>query len=450
MRNVFFGALMGATLFVACAKNDPVPAPAPKDVVTIEAANTVCGNEEQTFQIPVTVSKTLLGTDLAATTDVAWLTPGEYADREFSFQVTGKNPSLSNRLAKVTFTYGEASKDIWVIQGQYIANCYVVSAPGSYCLKAVKGGAAIAPISGVASAEVLWESFGTDAIPKKGDVVASVSCGDGLISFSTPETLHNGNAVIAAKDASGKVLWSWHIWICEGYNPNGTGQDYYNAAGTMMDRNLGALSTEAGTVEALGLLYQWGRKDPFLGSSRIAYETLERRVKAASTLVWPDAVASDATSGTLEYAVANPTTFIKMNANNDDWYYSGDASTDNARWGEERIFFDPCPAGWRVPAVSVWVNAWNQSKAWDDTKKGGDFTQKFGDAPSIWYPAAGNLDDDAFLALVGVFGFWWSCTPGPDNGYQAYSLYVREAETKPKSLGGRGYAHSVRCVKSLN
>ena len=441
MKPTFLLPLLCTALLISCEKTAPTPEP--KNVLAIDAQNAVCANTENTFQIPVTTSETLLGTDLIAKSDASWLTPGEYANGKYSFQAT-KNPSLANRLARVTFTYGEASKEIWVSQGAYVANCYVVSAPGSYSLRTVKGGSVLSEISGVASAEVLWESFGTSEEPTKGDVVASVSCGDGLIAFSTPETLHNGNAVIAAKDASGKVLWSWHIWVCEGYNPNETGQDYYNAAGTMMDRNLGALSTEAGTVEALGLLYQWGRKDPFLGSSRIAYETLEHSVKAASTLVWPDAVASDATTGKVEYAVANPTTFIKRNANNHDWYYSGDASTDNARWGEERIFFDPCPAGWCVPDVRVWVNAWNRSYAWDDTKKGGNFTHKFGDSASIWYPAAGNFDDNAYLALVGVMGFWWSCTP---HGYKAYSLCVREAKTETESLSGRGYAHSIRCVK---
>ena len=199
-----------------------------------------------------------------------------------------------------------------------------------------------------------------------------------------------------------------------------------------------------GEVEALGLLYQWGRKDPFLCGCHITYPDIGPRAKAASTLDWPDPVASDNSNGTITYAVVNPTTYIKWNVDNEDWYYSGGAQTDNSRWGDERVFYDPCPAGWRVPSVDVWKKAWNRTPDWDAIRKGGDFTHKFGDAASIWYPAAGDLDDNAFLALVGLYGFWWSCTP---NGYAAYSLCVREAETKPESLSGRGYAHSVRCVK---
>jgi hypothetical protein len=44
-------------------------------------------------------------------------------------------------------------------------------------------------------------------------VIAAVGVEDGYITFSTPETLKPGNALIAAKDADDVILWSWHIWI---------------------------------------------------------------------------------------------------------------------------------------------------------------------------------------------------------------------------------------------
>jgi len=39
-----------------------------------------------------------------------------------------------------------------------------------------------------------------------------------------------------------------------------------------MDRNLGAATVTTNTVSTLGLLYQWGRKDPFPGSSSTSDE----------------------------------------------------------------------------------------------------------------------------------------------------------------------------------
>ena len=39
---------------------------------------------------------------------------------------------------------------------------------------------------------------------------------------------------------------------------------YVNSNIVLMDRNIGALSATLGDPLSMGLLYQWGRKDPFL------------------------------------------------------------------------------------------------------------------------------------------------------------------------------------------
>jgi uncharacterized protein YjdB len=129
------------------------------------------------------------------------------------------------------------------------ANSYIVSQKGAYKFKAVKGNSSES-VGAVSSAEVLWETFGTDVTPNVGDLVKNVSYKDGEVTFYTAETFREGNAVIAAKDASGNILWSWHIWLTD--EPQV--QEYYNNAGTMMDRNLGAASATPGDVGALGLL----------------------------------------------------------------------------------------------------------------------------------------------------------------------------------------------------
>ena len=223
------------------------------------------------------------------------------------------------------------------------SNCYIVSQGGSYCLPVVKGNASSDWLYQTTESEVLWESFGTSTAPSVGDLVKYVSYKDGYIAFLTADTFKEGNAVIAAKDASGKILWSWHIWFTD--QPQE--QVYYNNAGAMMDRNLGATSATPGDVGSLGLLYQWGRKDPFLSSSSIS-----NAVVAKSTIIWPSPVLSNSSNGTIEYAIASPTTFITANDSNHDWYYTGSSSTDNTRWttsSTTKSIYDPCPAGWRVP-----------------------------------------------------------------------------------------------------
>ena len=331
------------------------------------------------------------------------------------------------------------------------ANCYIVSQGGRYKFKAVKGNSSES-VRGVASAAILWESFGTSTTPRVGDLIKKVAYNNGYLYFEPADIFREGNAVIAAKDASGTILWSWHIWLTD--QPQG--QVYYNDAGTMMDRNLGATSATPGDVGALGLLYQWGRKDPFLGSSSISSDTL-----AESTINWPSAVRSNSITGTIAYATAHPTTFIMYNSINDDWYYTGSSSTDNTRWTTSestKSIYDPCPAGWRVPdggSNGVWSKAPGSSSVFDDYplffNECMDYSGKFGSASTICYPASGGRSHyDGSLYSVGSHGNYWSASP---NGGSAYDLYFDfDAEGYVALLGwdDRASGLSVRCLQVID
>ena len=318
------------------------------------------------------------------------------------------------------------------------ANCYIVSQARTYSFKTVKGNSSES-VGDVAYAEVLWESFGTDVAPAVGDLVKSVSYKKGKIVFKTTDK--KGNAVIAAKDAAGNILWSWHIWLTNQPKEH----VYNNNAGTMMDRNLGATSAARGDVGALGLLYQWGRKDPFLGSSSISDNTI-----AKSTIFWPSAVSSNSTNGTIAYAIANPTTFIGGNYSNHDWYYSEDSSTDNTRWTESessKSIYDPCPAGWRVPdggMNGVWNKAGFDDTTYDNTNNGISFSIS---SPSkTWYPASGyRYSSYGALSWVGNNGYYWSVTPGSLKAY--YLRFYDDGFVHPTYNQYRANGFSVRCLQ---
>ena len=326
------------------------------------------------------------------------------------------------------------------------ANCYIVSESGLYKFKPVKGNSNES-VGSVASASILWETFGTDTTPEILDLISGLCYKDGYIAFQTADIFKEGNAVIAAKDADGNVLWSWHIWFTD--HPQG--QEYYNNAGTMMDRNLGATSATPGDVAALGLLYQWGRKDPFLGSSSISSSTL-----AKSTITWPSAVSSNSSNGTISYATAHPTTFIKYNTSNMDWYYTGSSSTDNTRWTESssaKSIYDPCPAGWRVPdggSKGVWSKALGSSSGfnytYDSTNEGMNFSGKFGPDQTIWYPASGSRGRYEWsygFANVGYSGEYWSSSYSGGWGF----LLWFTSECYPRYSDPSGIGCSVRCIK---
>lgn len=326
------------------------------------------------------------------------------------------------------------------------ANSYIVSSAGLYKFSTVKGNSSESVVA-VSSAEVLWETFGTDVTPNVGDLVKNVSYKNGEVTFQTADTFTRGNAVIAAKDASGAILWSWHIWLTD--EPQG--QVYYNNAGTMMDRNLGATSATPVDVGALGLLYQWGRKDPFLGSSSISSD-----IEAKSTGTWPSAVSSNSTNGTIEYATAYPTTFIKYNSSNYDWYYTGSSTTDNTRWTTStttKSIYDPCPSGWRVPDGGnngIWSKALGSSSyfevLYDSTNEGMNFSGKFGSASTIWYPTSGfRNSNDGGLSYVGSGGNCWSASPGSSDAYDMF--FNNYGNVAPSLSNGRADGQSVRCLQ---
>ena len=316
------------------------------------------------------------------------------------------------------------------------ANCYLVQTAGKYKFKAVKGNSD-ATVGNVKKAEVLWESFGTDIAPNVGDLVTGVGYKNGYVYFSTPEVFGNGNASIAVRNSKDVILWSWHIWCsAEGWNDH----IYANNAGTMMDRNLGATSATPGDVGAFGLLYQWGRKDPFMGICAKSENTF-----AASTGTW-NTISGEKT---IDWAEENPTTFITGN----DWCST---SIREYRWKDDsKTLYDPCPVGYRVPKGGndgFWATALGTSSTTsagtkpDSTNIGRHWTLADG-TTAAWYPAAGfRRYDSGALYSGGSYGYYWSASCHPSYGLahylQFYSGNVSPADSYYHSSG-----YSVRCVK---
>ena len=308
------------------------------------------------------------------------------------------------------------------------ANCYLVPGAGNYKFLPVKGNTNES-VGTVTSVEVLWESDGTTTAPAVGEIISSVSYSDGYIQFSA--TSSEGNAVIAAKDASGKILWSWHIWCAESWNE----QTYWvnkvsgTKAGTMMDRNLGATTARSGKVGSLGLFYQWGRKDPFLGSASV-----NSADQATSTGDW--FIKDDATSA--ESAIQNPTTFYT------NYTYGS--------WASKKSVNDPCPAGWRVPdggSDGIWAKASGQTDVISVTGTYGlNFSNIFGSDATIWYPCPGYLDwGYGNLRDVG-YGCYWSATLNPNDSGSAYYLYMLSGTgALPSNSDKYASGNSVRCCK---
>ena len=366
---------------------------------------------------------------------------------EFSYDLTG----LSNATKYYVKAYavnsrGETQTPITDFATKYsneeislssseTANCYIVSYPGTYSFDCTVKGNSLELIGTPVSAEVLWESYGTSETPVVGSLVSSVSVEGDLIVFEVPEPYREGNAVIAVKDESGEILWSWHIWLTD--QPQE--QIYNNNAGTMMDRNLGATSATPGDVGALGLLYQWGRKDPFLGSSSVSSD-----VEAKSTITWPSAVSSDSSTGTVDFVTSHPTTFVKSVSSPNDWHYS---SRDNTLWQSEKTIYDPCPSGWRVPdggSSGVWNTAGFADTSFDSSNEGINFS--ISSPSTTWYPASGCRSYyDGALGNVGYYGLYWSVTPDSNRACRLYFSFY--GNVYPTDNNFRACGFSVRCLQ---
>ena len=401
--------------------------------------------------------------------DKNWLMVEQYNKGEGLLIALMENTSGSNRTGTVslyhedclmlTITVTQKAADVALASGNKTANCYIVSKAGNYRFPAVKGNSS-ASVGDVKSVEVLWESFGTSVKPNVGDLIeGSVEYYAGNICFSTAAQYREGNAVIAAKDASGTILWSWHIWLTD----QPASQVYYNNAGTMMDRNLGATSAVPGDVGALGLLYQWGRKDPFLASSSSHYDDA---VLAESTIDWP----RYAYSSSIEYSIENPTTFISGNDTNYDWYYSSSSTDNTFRWTtskKAKSIYDPCPPGWRVPdggTAGVWAKALGSTSVssitFDSTNAGVNFSKKLGSSSTIWYPAVGTRAGDSYgsswwtgdLVNPGISGTYWAASHGDIMAVNyifadTLELSMYSTAVKLNDYDSHSTAASVRCIK---
>ena len=399
-------------------------------------------------------------------------------DEEGNFEVSlqGLRP-MTEYQCRVNIAYGGLYSDVWSftmpnpydqtfdlnggsatdLSSAASANCYIVTAAGLYKFQAVKGNDKSQSVYGAASASILWESV-YDIAPNYFELINAVEYEDGYVVFKTVDSFKEGNALLAVKDADGNILWSWHIWLTD--QPQG--QTYYkyvydeanstwdnpvyyftDALGVMMDRNLGAVTATPGESGIYGLLYQWGRKDPFLGETSF------------SAVGWPSSVVSTKETGTIEYVTANPTTYVIRNEGNYDWFYSAiKEETDNTRWQSEKTIYDPCPAGWRVPdGGSGDQNIWREA-GFDEVPASFDSSTDCMTFPNngtnLYYPASGYRYDDAGgLSNVGYYGYYWSASPYSNNGYYAsYLDFNSDGRVHPSGrCYYRAYGQSVRCLQ---
>lgn len=304
-------------------------------------------------------------------------------------------------------------------------------------------------------AEVLWQD----------NSAKMVNITNGTIRTRTDDIVLRptgvaGNCVIGLRrSGDSKIVWSWHLWITD-YDPV---TDYAGAlqvgevhqytgwmkdnAKFIMDRNLGASSGPYG-VGSWGLLYQWGRKDPFIGAAgqgaaaHAWYVSNGSGGFRAATEADIPKVAAGAGVNNIYNAVMNVTTYYS-NGTDMDW-----TARNDALWQDgTKTLFDPCPAGWRVPRSGVWGNVTTANALWETDHGAGNTGVRLWNivlGGPAWYPAQGYREGGSGNVTGGaVSSADWSSTPG-GSGATAWGISnpVQLPATK-----GRANGYAVRCVK---
>lgn len=333
------------------------------------------------------------------------------------------------------------------------ANCYVINAADGtnadklFKFKAYKGKSS-QNVGAIKSVDVLWETDNTATAVEKGDIVKEVAydyqSGNTYfeIYLKTPATMKAGNALIAAKDAGDNILWSWHIWV-PSVAISATDKTAV-IGGSVMNMNLGALEEVPGsgsaTIASLGLLYQWGRKDPFVGAAEWKDYPAKAKVAGSAWTLTKSRV-------TMAEAILHPTVLYIDPAQNDNkgWMETPDATLWNN--SGSKTIYDPCPAGYKVPVKtgSIWTKT--------DTDWTFDATNHVCELSGVRIPLAGYVECWGGSLYGNGTGsehaYLWSATSHDGDDERGDCVYIRAFRTSGKYYGdsrGKANAGSVRCV----
>lgn len=380
--------------------------------------------------------------------------------------VAADNFNGAQRSAEVYIKAGNLKKKISITQEtgtitpEVTSNCYLLQPNGKGIYIPVRRANEHATGSiasgAVLTAELIWTD-NVNGIRSNSNIssVRAVGTGSDGYVYVRPGSAE-GNAMVAVK-VGGVIKWSWHIWVTNAtLSSMNTGQ--------LLDRNLGAFSNngndEENLLKSFGLLYQYGRKDPFPGSANVVVDnTVEQPVyneNGEQVSIFKEQVA---VSNNMENSILNPTTFYFSNSGIEDWYTNGSSiSTQHSSlWNDgssTKTIYDPCPYGWKVSTSGMWGDACSglsgiMAAGWSDWNFGYSYSSRGG-----WYPATGSrMIRTGNLENVGKTGHVWInvIKPGADVIDLYYGIKNTNSENEDYfihtfSYTKRASGFPVRCI----
>lgn len=322
--------------------------------------------------------------------------------------------------------------------GLSTANCYMVHAPGTYKFPIVYGNAISNGEKNESAYQIdseLKGNYYTQYVNYKGHVISdpyikndsdvssvginigeaelvwqdvkgliqSINNDDDYISFTvTKDNIREGNALVALKDATGEIVWSWHIWVTT-YNPDLDDVEVTsvnNIPIKLMTSYIGYChpynryypeknvivrikQTRTGKIENISIklegskvtdvgnsvYFQYGRKDPFAGQivnfSDVSGHSLRRAtVKPIYDYNGIEIKRPNITNKaryTIQQSIQNPDKQAVGTGNSTKWYTGSyvlrnlwtNRSTISNTGTVVKTIYDPSPIGYSIPAPSV-------------------------------------------------------------------------------------------------
>lgn len=376
--------------------------------------------------------------------------------------------TIDNNLKKADSVLYQNMKDLSYVNGTYTtANCYVVNAPGWYKFpchvmgNAINKGAnndVINNQSCIATKTPFFQDYtgsnitSTDqlAIDTNGataqlvwsdapDLVSNIGISNDqkyIEFYVSPETIRQGNAIIAIKK-NDKVMWSWHVWVTDwalntktqslgsdnqSIMPFGIGRcsaatyNYEQRSITIrFTQNTTNLTKDVTIVQQANTcaygenvcFYQWGRKDPMIGSNGFGAQSKDCFGPSQFSL------STTTVPVNLNLSILNPQIFYLSVTYPSNW----ETPISYALWGANivaegsiKTIYDPSPAGYFVPNMhTIYAFADMDHKFSEDPINGCLFSPNKNGIYNIFLPVTGGRGPrDA--AIMGN-------TPGLEVGY---------------------------------
>ena len=385
---------------------------------------------------------------------------------------------------RIPLVYGNAIKG-----GTTNSHAYQTSVSGTYVLQHFKDHAGVdinSPYINMQNASdpatqaaIVW----TDQSGLVDGLTVTGSGANSYVNFHVPaDKIKNGNAVIAVKNASGTVMWSWHLWFdhsdvlntiaCTNYQGmvyNFTKQTlgfaYRKWIGSTYDKprvarvkveqtiaNGGTkryayidITQNPGSVKEISsTLYQWGRKDAFPGTDTTPDGSFNK---------------NGGNNMSVTNGIQHPEIFYTGGSSWDNGYNQYNLwSMDNTTTGFNdnsvvKTIYDPCPAGFKMPASNAFTGFTTNGQNNGPKNVNGDFDYGYNfnnkiTSPDaiVYFPASGarGYGGGGSLRYVGTGGYYWSAVPY-DTHNGCYLLFS-QWNVGPQNGNYRSYGYSVRPV----